>query len=42
MLIRHKTITFLATIRSLLMAANKTFGQSSHMDEQQIHPPASS
>ena len=42
MLIRRKTIAFLATIASFLMAANHSFGQSSPVTEQLIHQPASS
>ena len=42
MLIRRKTIAFLAIIASFLMAANHSFGQSSPVTEQLIHQPASS
>lgn len=42
MLIRRKTIAFLAIIASFLMAANHSFGQSTPVAEQLIHQPASS
>ena len=42
MLIRRKTIAFLAIIASFLMAANHSFGQSNPVTEQLIHQPASS